>query len=149
MHILDAVPAYLPGEGISLRYEKIVPGDDSQGLVPFYHFMIVNSAEIIVGHINFRVGDTQHVLFAAGHIGYEIVPEHRGYGYALAACRAIAPFVRQHYEHVLLTVDPLNVPSIRIIERLEAVFLNQVEVLAHDPAYMKGARRKRRYRWVP
>lgn len=149
MKILDEVPAYLPGEGISVRYEKTFPGDDSQGLVPFYHFKIFNLADNIVGHINFRVGDTPHVRIAAGHIGYEISPEHRGHGYALAACKAIAPFVRRHYEQVVLTVDPLNGSSIRIIEHLGAKFLDEVEVPADDPAYAKGARRKKRYHWAP
>jgi tagatose 1,6-diphosphate aldolase len=149
MQILHEVPANLSGEGVSLRYERTVPGDDSRGLVPFYHFKIVNVANTIVGHINFRVGDTPHVRLAAGHIGYEIAPEHRGHGYALAACMAIAPFVREHYDHVLLTVDPSNHPSIRIIEHLGAKFLDEVEVPADDPAYLKGARRKKRYRWEP
>jgi tagatose 1,6-diphosphate aldolase len=133
---------------MSLRYEKTVPGDDSRGLVPFYHFKIVNLAETVVGHINFRVGDTPHVRIAAGHIGYEIAPKHRGNGYALAACKAIAPFVRRHYEQVLLTVDPLNEPSIRIIEQLGAKFLDEVVVPANDLAYLRGARRKKRYHWA-
>ena len=149
MRILDEPPTFLSGDGISLRYEKTFPGDDSKGLVPFYHFKIINLAKTVVGHINFRVGDTPHVRIAAGHIGYEVAPEHRGHGYALAACKAIAPFVRRHYEQVLLTVDPSNVPSIRIIEQLGARFLDEVEVPASDPAYLKGAQRKRRYYWVP
>jgi predicted acetyltransferase len=149
MQILDEVPSCLPGQIISLRHQATVPGDDSQGLVPFYHFKIVDIADNIVGHINFRVGDTPHVRLAAGHIGYEIVPEHRGHGYALAACKAIAPFVRKHYKEVLLTVDPLNRPSIRIIEQLGAKFLDEVEVPANDQAYLKGARRKKRYLWAP
>jgi predicted acetyltransferase len=145
MRILDEPPTFLYGEGISLRYEKTVPGDESQGLVPFYHFKIVNSAETVVGHINFRVGDTPHVRIAAGHIGYEVAPEYRGRGYALAACKAISPFVRAHYKQVLLTVDPSNGPSMRIIEQLGAKFLDEIEVPADDPAYLTGARRKKRY----
>jgi predicted acetyltransferase len=140
MQILDEVPPCLPGEGISLRYHKTVPGNDSQGLVPFYHFKIANVADTVVGHINFRVGDTTYVRIAAGDIGYEIPPEHRGHGYALAACKAIAPFVTKHCEEVLLTVDPCNQPSIRIIEQLGAKFLDEVEVPADDPAYLNGAR---------
>jgi tagatose 1,6-diphosphate aldolase len=148
MRILDDAPTFLAGEGIFLRYGKTVPGDESQGLVPCYHFKIVTLAETVVGHINFRVGDTPHVRFAAGHIGYEVEPEHRGHGYALAACKAISPFVRRHYEQVLLTVDPSNGPSIRIIEQLGAKFLDEVEVPANDPAYIRGARRKKRYCWT-
>lgn len=145
----EEIPPSLPGQGMYLRYEKTVAGDDSQGLVPFYHFKIINSADIVVGHINFRVGDTPHILNTAGHLGYVVLPEHRGSGYALAACRAIAPFVRRHYDSVILTVDPTNASSIRTIEKLGAEFLGEVDVPENDPGYATGARRKRRYAWVP
>jgi len=116
--------------------------------VPYYHFKIATLAGTVAGHINFRVGDTPHARFAAGHVGYEIESEHRGHGYALAACKAIAPFVRRYYEQVLLTVDPSNHPSIRIIEQQGAKFIDEVEVPANDPAYIGGARRKKRYCWA-
>ena len=149
MRILDDVPECLPGEGISLRFEGVVPGDALQGLVPYYHFKIIDADEIVIGHINFRVGDTSHIRITAGHIGYQVLPEHRGHGYALAACKALAPFVRSHYDRVVLTVDPANAPSIRVIERLGALFIEEVDVPEDDPAYAKGARRKRRYQWTP
>lgn len=149
MQILEEVPALLRGESVNLRYEKTVPGDESQGLVPFYHFKIFDLAGNTIGHINFRVGDTQHIRIAAGHIGYEIAPEYRGHGYSFAACRALAPFVRKHYANVILTVDPSNTPSIRVIEKLGAHLLDEVDIPQNDPAYANSARRKKRYRWVP
>ncbi len=134
---------------VRLQFVHIVPGDASRDLVPAYHFRILTVDGSDVGHINFRVGDTEHVRIAAGHIGFQIQESFRGHGYSFKACRAIAPFVRSVYETVIITCDPDNHASIRTIERLGAAFIDEVPVPPHDPHYQRGSRSKRRYRWTP
>lgn len=142
------IPNNLKAASISLQYEKTVTPNGDPELVPFYHFKIIDSSESIVGHINFRVGDTRHILLCAGHIGYEVLPEFRGNSYAFFACKAIAPFVMRHYDEVILTAEVGNAPSLRVIEKLGAVFLDEIQVPEDDPSYQGGARRKRRYKWA-
>ena len=134
---------------VSLRFSKIVPGDAERGFAPAYQFRILNEDGTDVGRINFRVGDSEHVRLIAGHIGYEIAEAWRGHGYALKACRAIAPLVRSSYESVIITSDPENVASVRTIEKLGAVFIDEVPIPPTDPHYLRGSRTKRRYRWKP
>jgi len=134
---------------VRLHFVQVIPGDPSRDFVPAYHFRILVSDGSDVGHINFRVGDTEHVRVCAGHIGFEVAEQFRGHGYAFDACRAIAPFVRSIYEMVTITCDPDNVASVRTIERLGAKFTDEVSVPAHDPHYQRGSRRKMRYRWAP
>jgi predicted acetyltransferase len=134
---------------ISLRLAAIVPGEPKRELVPSYHFRILSGEDTDVGHLNFRIGDTDHVRMVAGHIGYQVLEPFRGHGYALEACRAVAPFVRQFYDAVTITCDPDNAASRRTIERLGALFLDEVPVPPHDPNYRRGSRRKRRYQWTP
>ncbi|HEY1660853.1 MAG TPA: GNAT family N-acetyltransferase [Verrucomicrobiae bacterium] len=148
----DSLPA--PGESFSfgevtLRFVRIVPGDDSRSLVPYYHFQIIATDGKDVGHINFRVGDTEHVLVCVGHIGFEIDEPFRGHHFAFQACRAIAPLVRSFYETVIITSNPDNHASLRTIERLGAGFIDEVAVPPYDPHYQSGSRRKKRYRWKP
>jgi RimJ/RimL family protein N-acetyltransferase len=146
--MLAQPPKLLQHEGLQLEFEKIVPGDESRSLVPFYHFKIKNCDYEVVGHINFRVGDSNHVRQTAGHIGFEILPKFRGRSYAYQACLALRSFARQEYDKVVLTAAPENSPSIRIIEKLGAKFIDEVEVAVDDPAYLSGARRKVRYEWA-
>jgi predicted acetyltransferase len=146
---LPAPPLTLAAGEVSLRFVRVVPGEPARGLVPFYHFRILAADGTDVGHINFRVGESEHVRVAAGHIGYQIGEAFRGHRYALQACRAIAPFVAAVYEAVLITCDPDNQPSRRTIERLGARFMDEVAVPPHDPQYQRGARYKRRYQWRP
>jgi predicted acetyltransferase len=142
-------PETLASGEVVLRFVKVVPGEPARGVVPYYHFRILLAGGSDAGHINFRVGDTEHVQVCAGHIGFVVKESFRGHGYALQACRAIAPFVRSVYPSVTITCNPDNLASRRTIERLGASFLDEVAVPPQDPGYQSGARRKRRYRWVP
>ena len=146
---LPVPPANLAYGLVSLRFVKVVPGEPSRGLVYYYHFQILSTDGSDVGHINFRVGDTDHVLLCAGHIGFQILEQFRGHGYAAEACRAIAPLIRSIYDEVTITCDPENHASRKTIERLGARFVDEITVPQTDPAYRGGARRKRRYRWRP
>ena len=146
---LPVPPETLSYGQVTIRFDRIVPGEPSRGFVPYYHFRILIADGQEVGHINFRVGDTEHVRVCAGHIGFEILESFRGHGYALQACQAIAPFVHSIYDAVTITCDPDNLASSRIIERLGASFIDEVSVPPHDPHYHRGSRSKRRYAWKP
>ena len=153
-HLLDLPmlpnpPETLSFSDIRLRFIRTGPGEVACGFVPFYHFHILNLESMTVGHINFRVGDTDHVLLCAGHIGYEVLEPFRGHGFAGQACRAIAPLVRSVYTSVIITTDRDNAASLRTIEKLGAEYLDEVPVGAHEPAYLRGSRRKKRFRWHP
>jgi tagatose 1,6-diphosphate aldolase len=136
-------------DDVSLRLDRIVPGDPTRDFVPYYHFRIETADRIDVGHINFRVGDTAHVLLFAGHIGFEIHKAVRGHGYARQACLAIAPLVRSRYEKIILTCDPDNVASKRTIERLGATFLDEVPTPPPNANLKPYAPTKLRYAWSP
>ena len=135
--------------GVRLRFVQINPDDPARGLAPGYHFRILVDQGFDAGHVNFRVGDTDHLRLSAGHIGFGVRESFRGHGCAYSACRAIAPFVRTIYDAVVITCDPDNHASRRTIERLGARFLDEVPLPEHDPQYLQGSRRKRRYLWTP
>lgn len=140
--------SHLSYAAVTLRFGYKGPGDPCRGMVPFYHYRIF-VAELDVGHINLRVGDTEHVRLCAGHLGYGISEPFRGHGCAYQACRALAPLVRMFYSRVIITADPDNYASLRTIERLGAIFLDEIPVPEHDPHYEQGSRIKRRYQWSP
>jgi tagatose 1,6-diphosphate aldolase len=139
----------LSSGSVILRRDKVVPGEPARGFVPYYHFRVLTADGSDVGHINFRVGEAEHIRLFTGHIGFEIRETYRGHGYALQACRAIAPLVRSLYETVVITCDPDNIASRRTIERLGASFIDEIAVPPDEPHYVCGSRAKRRYRWRP
>lgn len=146
---LPVPPETLSHGEVILRFGRIVFGDPGRGLVPYYHYRILIPVGMDAGHINFRVGDTDHIRNCVGHIGFEIAEWFRGNNFALKACQALAPFVRTIYNAVIITCDPENHASRRTIEDLGALFTDEVDVPPHDPQYAAGSRRKRRYTWIP
>src|ERR1700690_1861282 len=142
-------PGRLSFGDVRLQFSRIVPGEASRGVVPFYHYLILTTDDQVAGHINFRVGDTEHVRLCAGHVGFEVGEPFRGGGVAFSACRALAPFIRSFYGTVIMTCDPDNRASLRTIERLGARFIDEVPVPPLDPHYQRGSRSKKRYRWTP
>lgn len=134
---------------VRLRHEGSFPGEPARGKVPYHHFKVLREDGTIVGHVNFRVGQTRHVTLCAGHVGFAVLPAHRGHSYAYYACLALAPLIREHYQKVILTTDPSNEPSQRTIRKLGARFLEEIVVPEDDPAYEGGARRRLRFEWTP
>lgn len=149
MNMIAKPPLKLYYGPIKLLFEKIVDVVPGGELVPFYHFKITDKDGNKVGHLNFKVGETNHIMQCVGHIGYEIFPAYRGNAYSYFACNAIRPFIRKFYDRVILTSDPENIPSIKIIEKLNATFLNETMVPKQDPSYRSGSIRKNRYEWAP
>lgn len=77
----------------------------------------------------------------AGHVGYAVLPEYRGRGHATEILRLALRHARERLgiDSVLVTCDPGNVASIRVIEKNGGVFEDE----RHDPA---TGLHKRRYR---
>ncbi len=113
----------LYGNGIELFLDRLHPANLDKKLVPSYHFKIRVKNEI-VGHLNFRAGDSRQILNYDGHIGYEVLPQYRGRRIAQKAVKLILPFVKEHgFRSVVLTCGPGNVASMRIIKGLGGKFI--------------------------
>jgi RimJ/RimL family protein N-acetyltransferase len=141
-------PLSLSFDAVTVLFSKILPGDAVRGFVPAYHWHIT-AGGVDVGHINLRVGNTEHVVRSAGHVGFEITPSFRGRRYALSACRALAPFARSFGGELIITCDPDNAASRRTIELLGAAYLDEALVPPHDPHHARGSKTMLRFRWCP
>jgi len=149
MERLPTAPNRLRHGKVTVIFDRVTAGDTRRGFVPGYMFKVFNARAVEVGYFHLRIGDTEHIRMAAGHIGYEVYQRHRGNGYAGDACLAAAPWVAYVSGTVLITVDPDNIASIRTVERIGAIFLDEVDVPEGDPHYQRGSYRKRRYQWEP
>ncbi|MGJ8678673.1 MAG: GNAT family N-acetyltransferase [Akkermansiaceae bacterium] len=149
MKDLPTAPEKSVHEDVLVRFQRMTDGDAAKGFVPGYHFRIENKSGEDVGHINFRVGITDHVRLAAGHIGFEIHQQYRGNAYAKKACLALEGWLSTIAPSLLITADPGNEPSLKTIERIGAKFMDEVDVPLSDPHYARGSRHMRRFMWTP
>jgi len=116
--------AFLDTEGmtdgtVSLKCVEKAPADPARGRVPAYEFEII-AENTVVGDIGLRVGMSDS-LYYGGQIGYNIIEEFRGRGYAARACALLAPLAERHgFEKVLITNEARNLASRRVCEKLGA-----------------------------
>jgi predicted acetyltransferase len=87
------------------------------GLVPQTIFWVLKDDGEAIGMMRVRHYLNDSLLLYGGHVGYYIRRDQRGKGYAKAALRLALNILRELGEpRALLTVNPDNTPSIRVIE---------------------------------
>lgn len=123
-------------------------GDPACGRVPFYKFeMRLVGTGKRVGNVDLRIGDTHDLVMYGGHLGYAVLPQHRGNRYAARSCALLLPLAREHgMERLWITCNPDNVASRRTCEILGAELIETVELPEGSAAYRKGERQKLRYK---
>ncbi|MFN7163012.1 MAG: GNAT family N-acetyltransferase [Pseudomonadota bacterium] len=100
----------------------------------------------LVGQINLRLQEAYALQRFAGHVGYEVDPEHRGKRYAERACRLLWPLMRAYgFTEVVITCLPDNAASARTIENLGGVFTGLEEVAPDHEMYQKNPSPRKRY----
>jgi predicted acetyltransferase len=135
-------------------------GEPGRGVVPAYHFWmkvarpgghrtLFGHADnvAIAGGIGLRIGHGEDLEYYYGHIGYHVYPPSRGRHYAERACRLLLPLAAYHgVNPVWITTNPDNLASRRTCERLGGQLVDVVDVPPGHPLYLRGERRKCRYR---
>ncbi len=141
-----------PGElidgDLQLVLRQKLPALPDKGFVPAYSFaMVLTGTATTMGQISLRIGETDHIVLYAGHIGYGVDEKYRGRRYAARACRLILPLAARHgLKAVWITVNPDNAASRRTCEILGAQLVNTVDVPPETEMYARGDRQKCRYR---
>lgn len=139
-------PGPLCDRELSLLCVKHVPADLEKGFVPYYNFAMRVKFQTI-GHLNLRIGNKDHILMQAGHIGYGVDPAHRGHHYAERAARLVLPLALRHgINPVWITCNPDNFPSRRTCERLGGQMIDIVAIPPDTDMYKRGDHFKCRYR---
>ncbi len=97
-----------------------VDGEDpaklAAGFVPQTVYWIIDDAGEVVGMLRLRHHLNEGLLQHGGHVGYYVRPAARGKGHAKQALRmALDRLRKMGVTRALVTVDPMNVPSIRVV----------------------------------
>jgi tagatose 1,6-diphosphate aldolase len=120
------------------------------GRVPAYTFWmrVRNRVPVeIAGSISLRIGQTEDLRRYLGHIGYGVYPPARGQHYAERATRLLFPLARLHgLKELWITANPDNLASRRTCERLGGCLVDVVDLPITHPLFLRGDRRKCRYR---
>jgi tagatose 1,6-diphosphate aldolase len=143
-------PGELRDGDLLLRPGRHDSGNRSRGWAPAYHFNLVfaETGERI-GHLDLRIGDTDHLRLYVGHIGYRVNRAFRGHRYAARAVRLVLPLARRHGMEVLwITCNPDNLASARTCELAGGTYVETIDLPPDSDLYLAGDHQKRRYRFV-
>lgn len=119
-------------EGMSFaRYLEVLEEQERGIRLPSPHhvpstFLLAFLGDRVVGRTSIRHRLNERLERLGGHIGYAVVPEFRGRGYATAILRKSLVLVRDHLglDRVLVTCDEGNMASRRVIEKNGGVLEN-------------------------
>lgn len=145
-HPMEGDPGHLQDGDLWLELVEFAPHRVHR--VPAYHFRMMHAGTgVEIGSINLRVASTPHIERYAGHVGYSVVPAHRGHRYAARSVQMLVPFARRlGLDPLWITCDPENRASRRTLELAGAKFVEVVDVPEDCIIYRSGHPRKCRYR---
>ncbi len=111
----------LPWSGYLRRLAQIEAGVRLDGFVPAT-FLVAEAGGVIVDRSSIRHRLNASLARVGGHIGYCVLPDHRGRGYAKEILRQSLPVARGHgVTRALLTCDETNMASRKVIEHCGGV----------------------------
>ncbi len=115
------------GDDMELVLDELIHGD----LWDYDLFLImVNQQE--VGRIVFRRASATLVSIS-GHVGYHVESEYRGHGYAYQALKLLMKHIAGlGYESIIITCDPLNIPSKKTIEKFKVLQHEIIDICSKE-----------------
>lgn len=142
-------PGRLVDDDLILALVGTYAGDDTRQWAPTYRFhMLKVGVSDEMGNIELRVGNTDHLVLYAGHIGYRVHSPYRGCHYAARSCTLIMDLARRHKLSPLwITCNPDNFASRRTCEIAGGKLIEIVDLPPDTDMYREGERQKCRYRF--
>ena len=131
----------MPSDGeITLRISSVSGADEKIGYVPMYRFDIVRLRDgVKVGEADLRLGYVRN-LYYGGNIGYSVIEEYRGNGYAQKAVRLMFYIARAHrMPYLIITCAEGNLASRKTLAHLNGTLLETRIAPTYSSLYQMGA----------
>ena len=135
---------YLSDGIIELRLRRVARKHAFLPIAYQYEIYKYQSKELI-GRCDYRCENNEENYYA-GNIGYMILPQFRGNGYAGLATQLLCELARKmRVKKLYITCSPDNLASKRTIEKLSVSFIEEVAVPQHHYLYVQGEKVKNIY----
>ena len=110
-----------------------------------YYFNVYDKEHNRIGECNLYLTNDKDVYYL-GNIGYEIFSQYQGHHYSEECSKLLIELANNiGVKEVILTANPNNLASLKIINRLGAKFIEVVKVPRKCVLYKQGDRYLERY----
>ena len=125
---------------IELRLNRVVNNQ-------YMYYVYLCSSDQLIGYSDLRVGHSLS-LYYYGNIGYRILPDFRGNGYAYRASMLLIELARKlNMGYVIFTVSPDNIASVKTCQKICGECREVVNVPSWHPLYMNNEKIKMVFRY--
>ncbi len=134
--------SFLRDDKIFLKIYKKRKADYCSGFVPTYYFNICKvGSRTQLGTCDFRVGFNEKTYYG-GNIGYNVIKEYRGNGYAGRAVNLLKKLAVLHgFTYLFITCAPNNIPSKRTCEKCGGKLIRIENLPTYNDLYIRGERK--------
>ena len=141
-------PGELVDDDLELVLVEKAPADEAKGYFPKYRFEMRNvKTGETMGEISLRVGNNDNTKYG-GNVGYGVDEKFRGHHYSARSLKLISALAKQHGLNTLwVTCNPENVASRKTCELAGGKLVEICDLPADNEQYLKGERKKCRYRF--
>jgi tagatose 1,6-diphosphate aldolase len=137
------------GEIVLKLVEDVSARPDEAWLRALHYQILLADSQVVVGHIDLRIGYTTDIVRYGGHVGYRVKGAHRGNHYAGKACKLLFVVAQQFGMDVIwITCNPDNWASRKTCEWIGAELVEIIDLPPENDMYQDGERQKCRYRIV-
>jgi tagatose 1,6-diphosphate aldolase len=128
------IPGILIDDDLELILIERREAETAKARVPEYKFEMRHiPADCKVGNIALRTSLTSRLAEYGGHIGYDVLPKHRGAKYSARSCKLLFNLARMHdINPILITCSPDNMASVKTCEAIGGNLVKQQKVATEN-----------------
>lgn len=136
------------GEAVNLLERYRVNERQAYDGVPTIYYDILSHDNKKLGTIELRL-TVDGINYYYGHIGYDIMQEHRGHHYAYEACRELFKIAKEEFNmnELIITCSPENIASYKTLVKLNGVLVETVDVPKGHLLYTMGEKVKHVFKY--
>ena len=142
-----------PGKLVDAELELVLvkkhPADPIKAWVPAYEFEMRHGVTgEKMGEISLRIGNNENSHYG-GHLGYGVLEEFRGRRLASRSMQLLFELAKRHgLTQVWVTCNPENTASRKTCENAGGELIEIVDLPETNDQYLRGERKKCRYRFT-
>lgn len=131
------------GKVVDLKERYRISKKEAYDGIPTIFYDILDKEGKRIGSIDLRL-ENRGDMYYYGNVGYTIIKDYRGHGYAYEACLILFEIAKQEFnmKELIITCSPENIASYKTLVKLGGEYIETVDVPMNHTLYALGEVKK-------